>query len=166
MHCPICQADSKVADSRPADGGSAVRRRRECVECGHRFTTYERREPARLAVSKRDGSREAFDPRKLRAALLGAAHKRDIPRSEVEAIVDAAEGAIAAAGGSLPSAAIAELCLERLRELDMGAFLQFAGTLPQPNAHFAGLDSDGSVRAVREHAELPPKAATRRRSDG
>jgi transcriptional repressor NrdR len=137
MVCPACNSLTHVLESRGAEGGRAVRRRRECSSCGRRFTTYERPQPEPLFIRKRGGQRQRFDPEKLRSALTRAAHKRDVSREQVDGIVRTVEGAIAEAGGELRSGAVGELCLAELREVDRGAYLQFAGTLPQPSAEFA-----------------------------
>src|SRR5262245_36842532 len=128
--CPRCHAPTRVLESRRAPDGAAVRRRRECSKCAHRFTTFEHREPDPLYVIKRGGERQRFDRAKLRAALLGAAHKRPVIASDIEAIVDRVELAASDGGGELSSERVGELCLAGLRELDWGAYLQFAGTLP------------------------------------
>ena len=142
-----------------------MRRRRECSRCGHRFTTVEGREPEPLSVVKRDGERQRFERTKLRAGLLNAAHKRPVAASDIEAVVDRVEMAVADAGGELAAERIGELCLEELRELDVGAYLQFAGTLAEPAVAISGDRRGDSIRLVREHAELPPKAARRRGTD-
>jgi transcriptional repressor NrdR len=149
-----------VLESRRADDGAATRRRRECPSCRHRFTTFERRQREPVRVIKRDGSHQRFDRTKLRAALLRAAHKRPVSPDDVEALVDRIEVGIEAAGGELEAARIAELCLQGLAELDRGAYLQFAGTLPSRIAELAGLAERGSVRADREHAKFPARAKT------
>ena len=94
MDCPHCQAGTRVVETRSADGGTALRRRRECPSCGERFTTYERWDPGPLFVRKRDGERERFDPIKLRAALMRAAHKRPVRADQVEQLVDGIEAGI------------------------------------------------------------------------
>jgi len=135
-----------------------VRRRRECSGCGRRFTTFERREPEPAYVIKRNAERQRFDRTKLRAALLNAAHKRPVTASDVEAIVDRVESALADRG-ELSSNEIGELCMEGLRELDLGAYLQFAGTLAEPASAISGQPGPaGSVRVGREDSELPPNA--------
>jgi len=144
-----------VLESRPADGGAATRRRRECSACGHRFTTFERREGPPLSVRKRDGELQRFDRLKLRAALLRSTHKRQVSADDVEALVGRIEGAISEAGGELPAERVGELALAGLQELDHGAYLQFLGTLPSPNADFAESVEGGSVRAAREGSSLP-----------
>ena len=158
MNCPSCDQPTRVLESRRADDGAAVRRRRACPACGERFTTYERRDREPLYVRKRDGSRQRFDRTKLRAALLRSTHKRQVGAADVEALVDRVELAIEAAGGELPAERIGELCLQGLRDLDDGAYLQFLGTLPSPNAEFAESTATGSVRGARESASLPAQA--------
>jgi transcriptional repressor NrdR len=136
-----------------------VRRRRECSGCGRRFTTFERREPEPAYVIKRDGERQRFDRTKLRAALLNAAHKRPVTASDVEAIVDRVEAAALEGDGKLSSAEVGELCMAGLQELDLGAYLQFAGTTAEPAAAIYGQSAPGgSVRVAREDAKLPPNA--------
>ena len=155
MTCPRCQSPTRVVESRPSEAGAATRRRRECASCGHRFTTFERRERTELAVRKRDGERQWFDPNKLRAALLRSTHKRQVSADDVEALVERIAVTIEIEGGELPAERIGGLCLEGLSELDYGAYLQFLGTLPSPNADFAESESAGSVRAARESSSLP-----------
>jgi transcriptional repressor NrdR len=165
VNCPRCNAPTHVLESRRADDGAAVRRRRECTECGRRFTTFERREPGPLHVIKRNGTRQRFDRAKLRAALVRAAHKRPVSADEVEAIVSHVQDEAESAGGELAAERIGELCMNELRELDSGAYLQFAGTLPSVNPEIATERGRGSVRSVGKDAELPPKAASRRGND-
>jgi transcriptional repressor NrdR len=160
MECPRCDRPTRVLESRRADDGAATRRRRECSACGHRFTTYERREREPIFVRKRDGDRQRFDRTKLRAALLRATHKRQVSAEDVEALVDRVELAIETSGGELTAERIGELCLQGLRDLDYGAYLQFLGTLPSPNADFPAAAEGGSVRPARESSSFPAKAAT------
>lgn len=159
MDCPRCARPTRVLESRRADDGDATRRRRQCPECGHRFTTYERRQREPLFVRKRDGERQRFDRTKLRAALLRATHKRQVSATDVEALVDRVELAIETSGDELTAERIGELCLLGLRDLDYGAYLQFLGTLPSPNADFAAAAPEGSVRAARKSASLPAQPA-------
>ena len=159
MTCPACERPSRVAETRSADDGRALRRRRHCPACGHRFTTFERIARDPVTVIKRDGERQRFDRVKLRAALLGAAHKRPVSAPDVERIVDRVEGAAEGDGGEIGADRVAELCLAGLRGLDSGAYLQYAGTLPDfaPNitAQIGGSAPAGSVRADRDPAQLP-----------
>jgi transcriptional repressor NrdR len=143
-----------------------MRRRRACPGCGRRFTTFERREPDPVHVLKRGGERQRFDRMKLRAALLNAAHKRPVAAAEIESIVDRIELTASDSGGELSSERIGELCLSELRQLDRGAYLQFAGTLPSvpalPEAAAALAAEVGSVRGARKDAESTRKSASRR----
>jgi transcriptional repressor NrdR len=107
-----------------------VRRRRECTSCGHRFTTYERAVPEVLEVIKRDGSKQPFDRDKLLGSLNRAAHKRNLDPRQLGLLVDRIEREARDSGGELSAARIGQLCLEGLAKLDRGAYLQFAGTLP------------------------------------
>jgi transcriptional repressor NrdR len=168
VNCPSCSGPSHVLESRPAEDGDAVRRRRECEHCGERFTTYERRAPEPVFVRKRSGERQPFERAKLRAALARAAHKRPVSSERIDAIVRRVEHE-AGSSGELGAARIGELCMAELRELDVGAYLQYAGTLAEPAAAISGGSGihalGGSVRAARKDAELPAKAASRRGTD-
>ena len=126
MRCPSCgNEDTRVVDSRPADGGDAIRRRRECERCEHRFTTYERREP-QLMVRKRSGRLEPFSGLKLASGLSAALADRDVSGSEVQALVAEVESALRAVGPQVSSEEIGHEVLERLRDLDEVAYLRFA----------------------------------------
>jgi transcriptional repressor NrdR len=161
MDCPSCNRPTRVLESRRAEDGAATRRRRQCPACGHRFTTYERRDREPVFVLKRDGERQRFDRTKLRAALLRSTHKRQVSAADVEALVDRVELAIEADGGELGADRIGDLCLQGLRDLDHGAYLQFLGTLPSPNAEFAESGAEGSVRGARKSASLPAQAGSK-----
>jgi transcriptional repressor NrdR len=128
MRCPQCENDAtRVIDSRDLENGSTIRRRRECEACGHRFTTYERPEGARLVVVKRDGSREEFEREKLRAGLLKALQKRPVTLDRVEAALDDIESTLRARGDAeVPSTEIGRLATEALRDLDQLAYIRFA----------------------------------------
>jgi transcriptional repressor NrdR len=128
MRCPRCeQSATRVIDSRDLEAGSTIRRRRECEACGHRFTTYERPEGARLAVIKRDGSRQDFDREKLRAGLLKALQKRPVTLDRVEAAVDDIEAQLRTRGDAeVPSTEIGRLATDALRGLDQLAYIRFA----------------------------------------
>jgi transcriptional repressor NrdR len=130
VNCPRCDSSTTTLETRKAEGGAALRRRRECPACGHRFTTYERAVPEVLEVIKRDGHRQPFDRAKLRGALVRASHKRDVDPRRLEEIVERVEAEARGAGGRLSAARIGELCLDGLEKIDRGAYLQFAGTLP------------------------------------
>ena len=128
MRCPRCeQSATRVIDSRDLEAGSTIRRRRECEACGHRFTTYERPEGTRLAVIKRDGSRQDFDREKLRAGLLKALQKRPVTLDRVEGAVDDIEAQLRTRGDAeVPSTEIGRLATEALRGLDQLAYIRFA----------------------------------------
>lgn len=128
MRCPRCENDAtRVIDSRDLENGSTIRRRRECEACGHRFTTYERPEGARLVVTKRDGSREDFEREKLRAGLLKALQKRPVTLDRVEAALDEIEAQLRSRGAAeVPSTEVGRLATEALRELDQLAYIRFA----------------------------------------
>jgi transcriptional repressor NrdR len=116
-----------VVDSRGIDDGGAIRRRRECLGCGHRFTTYERVEESALVVVKRSGEREAFDRTKLMAGLASAAKGRPLGDADFEAVAADVEGQLRrSGGGDVPSERIGLAVLERLRELDTVAYVRFA----------------------------------------
>ena len=138
MKCPFCHArDSRVIDSREVVGGESIRRRRECVVCARRFTTYERIELAGLVVVKKDGRRQEFDPSKLRQKLRVALTKRPVGEREIEALVQRVEADLHALGTSeVPSSAIGESVLRHLKELDEVAYIRFASVYRQ----FADLD--------------------------
>ena len=128
MRCPRCEeTGTRVIDSRDLEAGSTIRRRRECEACGYRFTTYERPEGARLAVVKRDGSREDFDREKLRAGLLKALQKRPVTLDRVETAVDSIEAQLRSRGDAeVASTDIGRLATDALRDLDQLAYIRFA----------------------------------------
>ncbi|MCI0543185.1 MAG: transcriptional regulator NrdR [Actinobacteria bacterium] len=127
MLCPSCgMPDIRVIDSRPAEAGRAIRRRRECESCGHRFTSYERVEP-QLMVRKRNGRLEAFSATKLATGLSAALADRPVSGSDVEALVVDLEDTMRATGvRQVTSEEIGRLVLERLKNLDEVAYLRFA----------------------------------------
>jgi len=128
MRCPHCEhTATRVIDSRDLENGSTIRRRRECEACGHRFTTYERPEGARLVVVKRDGSREEFERDKLMAGLLKALQKRPVTLDRVEAAVDEIDAKLRVRGDAeVPSTEIGRLATDALRDLDQLAYIRFA----------------------------------------
>lgn len=128
MKCPYCGVeDSKVLESRPAREGEAVRRRRECVACGRRFTTFEAAEAPRLFVVKRSGAREEFRRDKVLRGLLVACNKRPVPLAMLEAAVERIERDLADRfEAEAPTTAVGELCLRELREIDSVAYVRFA----------------------------------------
>jgi len=126
MKCPYCGFDdSKVTDSRAMEGG--IRRRRECLSCGQRFTTAERVELGGLMVVKKDGRREEFSREKILVGVRKACEKRPIPQGAVEALADDVETQVYAQGkAEVPASLIGELVIDRLRELDDVAYIRFA----------------------------------------
>lgn len=126
MHCPACGADdTRVIDSRPAENGASIRRRRLCESCQHRFTTYERMEP-QLMVRKRDGRLEPFSAAKLVAGMSASLADRSISGSAVETLAAEVEAELTKIGPEVDSDVIGREVLERLKELDEVAYLRFA----------------------------------------
>ncbi len=128
MRCPYCgHHDLKVVDSRDSEVGEAIRRRRECLGCGQRFTTYERIEAVPFYVIKKDGRREDFDPQKLLSGLRKATEKRDISQERLRGIVEEIEADPRRSGRvEIPSREIGEMLMEKLKELDEVAYIRFA----------------------------------------
>jgi transcriptional repressor NrdR len=128
MRCPFCGCgDTRVVDSRDIRDGESIRRRRECADCGRRFTTYENVEMRELVVVKRDGRREPFSPHKLREKLRIALTKRPVPMTEIERIVRETETELLDRGTSeVSSTDIGELLLDKLKALDHIAYIRFA----------------------------------------
>ena len=128
MRCPYCgHLEDRVVDSREAQEGQATRRRRECLGCGRRFTTYERVEEVFPHVVKKDGRREAFDRRKIVEGLLRACQKRPVSREQIDDLVSGVERRVQELGErEVRSAVVGEAVMERLRELDKVAYVRFA----------------------------------------
>ncbi len=128
MKCPFCKyADSRVMDSRAADDGNAIRRRRECLSCGRRFTTYETVEQIPLMVIKNDGCREAFQQEKLLNGLIRSCDKRDISMERIVALSHSIEREIRnLADREVESRVIGELVMEKLKDFDDVAYIRFA----------------------------------------
>ena len=128
MKCPFCgHAHDKVVDSREAREGDTVRRRRQCLKCGKRFTTYERIDEIPYMVIKKDSRRERFDRGKVLAGLLRACEKRPVPMQKLEQLVEEAEAFVAdAPDRERRSREVGELLMNRLRKLDKVAYVRFA----------------------------------------
>ncbi|MDQ6779975.1 MAG: transcriptional regulator NrdR [Candidatus Eremiobacteraeota bacterium] len=126
MVCPVCRAgDTRVIDSR--DDANAVRRRRECMACKHRFTTFERAEAARLFVVKKDGRREAYNREKVLSGIRKACEKRPISEAAMDEVADEIERELYARGDNeVPSPMLGELVMAALRQLDKIAYIRFA----------------------------------------
>lgn len=133
MKCPFCYVpESKVIDSRPSDNGSSIRRRRECVSCGKKFTTYEKVEDVTLRVVKKDGSRQTFDRTKIINGIMRACEKRPVSMEQIESIVNDIE----AQGQSklnkeISTMQIGEMVMESLKVIDDVAYVRFASVYRQ-----------------------------------
>ena len=133
MKCPYCgYSESKVIDSRPADENSSIRRRRECLSCGKRFTTYETVESLPMVVVKKDGSRQSFDRRKVLGGMIRACEKRPVPLAELEKIAEEIEQDLQnSMEREISTEAIGEKVMERLRNVDQVAYARFASVYRQ-----------------------------------
>ena len=133
MKCPYCAyLESKVVDSRPADEGASIRRRRECLSCHKRFTTYETMESLPLMVVKKDGSRQSFDRNKVMNGLIRACEKRPVSFSTMEEIVNEIEQTLQnEMEREVSSAEIGELVMERLKKVDEVSYVRFASVYRQ-----------------------------------
>ena len=133
MRCPYCgHIEEKVVDSREGKDGGVIRRRRECLKCHHRFTTYERIEEIHFMVVKKDGRREPFDRQKLLNGLLRATQKRPVSVAQLEAIVDDIEGRLSEKPDrEISSSEVGELVMAQLHDLDEVAYVRFASVYRQ-----------------------------------
>ena len=133
LKCPYCgYSESKVIDSRPADENSSIRRRRECLSCGKRFTTYETVESLPMVVVKKDGSRQSFDRRKVLGGMIRACEKRPVPLAELEKIAEEIEQDLQnSMEREISTEAIGEKVMERLRNVDQVAYVRFASVYRQ-----------------------------------
>lgn len=128
MKCPFCgHENTRVIDSRPADDGSSIRRRRICDECDKRFTTYEKVETIPLIIIKKDNNREAYDRTKIEAGVLRACHKRPISATQITDLVDAVEVEIfSMEEKEIASSVIGELIMDKLKDLDAVVYVRFS----------------------------------------
>ena len=128
MKCPYCgYKESKVVDSRPADEGSSIRRRRECLACEKRFTTYETMESLPMVVIKKDGSRQSFDRNKVLSSMLRACEKRTVPLAKLEQMTDEIEQSLQnSLEREITTDMVGEQVMEKLREVDEVAYVRFA----------------------------------------
>ena len=133
MRCPKCAfPESRVVDSRPTDEGGCIRRRRECLNCQHRFTTYERIEEIPIMVIKKDGSRQTFDRAKLLNGIVRACEKRPVPVDQIERVADEIEQELQSSlEREVSSAQIGEMIMDRLKDLDQVAYVRFASVYRQ-----------------------------------
>ena len=127
MKCPFCShEETKVVDKRETAGSDVTRRRRECLKCGKRFTTYERVETD-LVVIKKDGKRESFDREKVKNGIKRACEKRPVTHGQIESVVSEIEGELRQRkGAEIPSSAIGDLVMKKLKKLDKVAYIRFA----------------------------------------
>lgn len=128
MKCPYCgNDDTRVIDSRPAEDGNSIRRRRSCDTCGKRFTTYEKVETIPMIIIKKDNSREQYDRAKIEGGVLRACYKRPVSASQIQQTIDAIETDIfSREEKEIPSSVIGEIVMERLKDLDPVAYVRFA----------------------------------------
>lgn len=166
MRCPFCsEAQSRVTDSRVAEDG--IRRRRECLSCRRRFTTYERVQAGPLLVSKRDGRREEFSREKLLSGLRKACAKRPVPGAVIEGLVDEIESGLAQrSNAEIPASDLGTIIMERLREIDRVAYIRYASVYRD----FQDIESfEKAVRDLRDESpqlpllDLPPGPPSARR---
>lgn len=155
MRCPYCKVDDdRVVNSRTTGNGVAVKRRRECNECGRRYTTYERMEETPLRVIKKDGNRENFSRQKLLDGLARACHKRPISTDRLEEVADEIERELNQHfENEVPSDAIGELVMKKLRELDQVAFIRFASVYREFKDVSDFLEEAEVLEEQREHPE-------------
>lgn len=139
MRCPYCgQVESKVVDSRPAEDGTSIRRRRECLSCGKRFTTYETVETLPLIVIKKDGSRQNFEKEKVLKGIIRACAQRPVPMETMERIADEVEQELQnSMNREISANRIGELVMERLKSVDEVSYVRFASVYRQ----FKDIDS-------------------------
>lgn len=133
MRCPFCgHLESKVVDSRSSKEGDSIRRRRECMKCARRYTTYERIEEVAQMVIKKDGRREPFDRWKIKSGILKACEKRPVSLEMVESLIDDVERSLFnSSEHEVPTQAIGQAVMERLKELDEVAYVRFASVYRQ-----------------------------------
>lgn len=165
MHCPFCgHADTKVNDSRLAGDGGQIRRRRECLACGERFTTFEAPELVMPSVIKSDRRREAFDEAKLRLGIERALQKRPVARAAVDTAVARIVQRVRRVGErEIGSGTLGELVMEELRQLDEVAYVRFASVY----RHFEDVEAfHKEIRKLRDTRPQPPVRRARREAAG
>lgn len=154
MKCPFCgHEDTQVVDSRPLDDGEAIRRRRRCIACDRRFTTFERPELVMPAVVKRNGNRAEFDPAKLRGSMTLALRKRPVSADALEAALAHIEETLRTAGvREVPSERVGELVMLELKKLDTIAYVRFASVY----LNFNDIDAFADVVREMQGPPVPP----------
>ena len=155
MRCPFCKGlEDKVVDSRLAEDGAAIRRRRECLGCGRRFTSFERAEPIGLRVVKRSGEREPYDRMKVIAGIVKACKNRPVTVERIDEIADEIEAALSASSeGEVDSSEVGLVILDRLREVDDVAYVRFASVYKD----FQELTDFEKEVGLLLHKRTPPK---------
>ncbi len=153
MKCPYCSFDeSKVIDSRPTDEGERIRRRRECLRCGKRFTTYEVIETVPVVVIKKDKSREAFDRNKLLNGLLRACEKRPVSLATLEEVVDEIEANLQnSLDREVPSSLIGTYAMDKLRDIDEVAYVRFASVYRQFKDINSFMEELSRIKSAKEN---------------
>lgn len=133
MKCPYCEfLDSKVIDSRPTDEGQAIRRRRECIDCGKRFTTYEKIEEIPIMVVKKDGNRQSYNRNKLLNGIIKSCEKRPVSMNTIEKIVDDIEKKLSnSLEKEVTSIEIGEMVMNKLKDVDEVSYVRFASVYRQ-----------------------------------
>ncbi len=150
MRCPFCShEDSQVKDSRPSEDGASIRRRRQCEDCGARFTTFERVQRRELTVVKKTGEREPFDRSKLERSIAIACRKRDVAPDRIERLITSIQRQLETRGDEVTTAQIGEAVMHGLKAIDHVAYIRFASVYkdfsePGDFAEIAGAVGDGS----------------------
>ena len=163
MYCPFCgHIETKVTDSRLAGEGRQIRRRRECLACGERFTTFETAELVMPMVVKGDRTREPFDEGKLRAGMERALEKRPVPRAQVDEALSRIAHKVRSQGDrEVPSRVVGELVMEELRQLDEVAYVRFASVY----RHFEDVEAfHEEIRRLRDQRDASPPAREPKRA--
>ena len=168
MRCPFCgHIEDKVVDSRESREGDAIRRRRECLKCGRRFTSYERLEELPILIVKKDGRREAFDPHKLMRGLTAACQKRPVPLARLEEVAgDIQAKLMELSDREVPSRQLGELVMDALKTIDSVAYVRFASVyrdfkdLPDFVKALEGLMGTAQPAPAKTTAPTKPRPAT------
>lgn len=156
MKCPACNfQDSRVLDSRPVDEGASIKRRRECIKCGRRFTTYEVIDTVPITVVKRDGRQEFFDKHKLTVGIMRACQKRLVKAEEIATSIEQElQNTLVT---SIPSAQIGEMVLDRLRDVDIVSYIRFASVYREFKDLDAFAEEIRVLNRKRKRAQEKPK---------
>ena len=157
MKCPFCNvSDTKVIDSRPADDNSSIRRRRQCEQCGKRFTTYEKLETMPLMTIKKDDSREAYDRSKVEKGILLSCHKRPVSSQQISQLIDEIENLIFnMEEKEIPASTIGELVMKKLKDVDEVAYVRFASVYREFTDVNAFMDELAKFLKNKEGAYAP-----------